>query len=59
MADYEYDDSTTIYGTRQPLEERWPPLGAASMEQESPFRNMENERYCSHMFYFVSAMYSS
>lgn len=27
MADFEYDDST-FYSSR-PLEERWPPLGAA------------------------------
>ena len=28
MADYEFDDSG-IYSSRRPLEERWPPLGAA------------------------------
>lgn len=45
MAEFEFDN-TTSFGTRQPLEERWPPLGAASMEQESSFKNIENSRYC-------------
>lgn len=28
MAEFEFDDSG-IYSTKRPLEERWPPLGAA------------------------------
>lgn len=44
MAEFDYDN-TIGFGLREPLEERWPPLGAASMEQESPFKNTENLRY--------------